>query len=77
MFGNAIQDFPRFLKTLSLLEFGIPRCLTTLEEGLGVQTFFKLGLILNIENVLKNIISSRITLQEINILNKHYGHLNG
>jgi hypothetical protein len=51
MFGNAIQDFPRFLKTLSLLEFGIPRCLTTLEQGLGDQTLFKLGLILNIENV--------------------------
>jgi hypothetical protein len=48
-----------------------------LEQGLGDQTLFKLGLILNIENVLKKIISSRITLQEKTILKGNYGHLKG
>lgn len=74
MRDKTLQDF---LKHYHFWNFEILRCLTTLEQGLGDQTLFKLALILNIENVLNNRISSRITLQEKNILKKNYGHLKG
>jgi hypothetical protein len=61
MFGNARQDSPRFLKAFSLLEIWNPEVSHNFGTRFGTSNHVQIGLFLNIEKVLKNRISSRIT----------------
>jgi hypothetical protein len=77
MFGNARQDSPRFLKAFSLLEIWNPKVFHNFGTRFGRSNIVQIGPFFNIEKVLNNRISSRITLQEKIILKKNYGHLKG